>query len=268
MAQSRGFNKGVNWDVVDLGQRLDRVIAAEYVVGTTAVANARIRRGIASYGPSPKRVAVDWDGLDLGRRPDSAIALEVGVPRERVGGERRKRGIRAFIGFILTQEGFPCRSIYEAMYDAYLHEGGVGHEHEVPVPGLPYVADFRLDCGTYVEILGAVGVSWYKPEKKFHAYDSIRLPVSYFERGSVLYLYESCTIPLRFRERRCVTCGKDNPDLVREMCRNPCYMEWWRSQEANEYVCTQCGDSYSRRMGQKFCSVTTGPLAVPDLLYF
>lgn len=251
-------SKGICWDDVDLGQRLDREIAAEYGVGTTAVANARIRRRIAPYGPSPVRVTVDWDTVGLGRRPDRAIAIELGVSRERVGGERRSRGISAFVGYILTQEGFPCRSIWEAMYDAYLHARREEHLHEVRVPGLRYVADFRMESGTYVEILGMLGGRDYTERflKKHRAYDAIALPITYVEPGSVQYLYSQYPLPLKFRERRCVTCGRDNHDLVRGMCRNPCYMDWWRSQKyAAEAArtCTQCGRSY-RSSGEKFCS--------------
>ncbi len=67
----------------------------------------------------------------------------------------------AFVGLLLLQEGEPCRSVYEAMYDAWLHGEQVPHEHEVRVANLPYIADFRV--GTeYVEIVGMAGFARYR----------------------------------------------------------------------------------------------------------
>jgi hypothetical protein len=140
-----------------LGRVPDTVLARELGVSSQVVHKARTRRQISKF-ETPERLrcsSIDWDLVDLGERPDSAIAREFGVSRRSVCTERRLRGIPAFVGLLLLQEGEPCRSIYEAMYDAWLHSEQIAHEHEVPIAGLPYIADFRV-AGEYIEIAGMI----------------------------------------------------------------------------------------------------------------
>lgn len=199
---------------------------------------------------------IDWEIVGLGKAPDSLIALDIGASRRRIAYERKKRGIPAFGGLILTQEDNPCRSQYEAMYDAYLHWSGIEHQHEVRVHGLPYIADFLVN-GAYTEIVGMVPFPKYtkKLARKRAAYLAANIAVVWMSRQSVIELYEQCPVKVRYRtERVCQRCGKITHDLVRGVCR-VCYMHVWRS-EGKEVRCKQCGRGFVRagKSRQKYCS--------------
>ena len=207
--------------------------------------------------PAQKRLREAWVGKGLGGVPDSVIAEREGVPRRTVCAIRRNLGIQAFRGTILTQEGKPTRSIYEAKYDAWLHWRGVGHEHEVPVPGLPYIADFRVG-GVFIEIAGMEGFGRYdaKLKRKQEAYLNFGIRVSWLTRDLVDRLFQDCPVPLRFRERTCSHCGKAIHDLVNGMCRQ-CNRKSWGMRNAVRKTCEQCGKAFNSPAGQsnqRFCS--------------
>jgi hypothetical protein len=169
--------------------------------------------------------------------------------------ERLSRCIPAFIGLVLLQEGEPCRSIYEAMYDACLHDEQTPHEHEVRVEALPYIADFRVG-GQYVEIVGMAGFGRYrrKHAAKRRAYETDSVPVTWLYPVEVKALYADCGLPLRFRlTRRCDDCGEETHDLVKTVCRR-CYMRRWHSAAATVRRCAQCGSEFRGHDPQRFCS--------------
>jgi hypothetical protein len=176
------------------------------------------------------------------------------VPRRMVCGVRIRRQIPAFIGLILDQEGMPCRSILEAMYDATLHEANRSHEREAKVPNLPYTADFAVGTD-FVEIAGMLPYARYKVkyETKRRAYEDHGVPVTWFTGEEVERLYSTCTVPLRFRERFCDRCKKLEHDLVKGVCR-PCRLIEWRG-ETPEQPCVQCGEPFRPARGstERFC---------------
>lgn len=202
---------------------------------------------------------VNWKIVGLGTKPDSIISKEVGINRRTITYVRNKLGIPAFKGVILTQEGKPCRSIYEAMYDAYLHWQSIEHQHEVRVGDLPYIADFKVGQ-QFVEIAGMRNFAKYERKLKLkrEAYELAGVPVKWLSPEDIEELYASCPVEVKFREKRyCERCGKQTHDLVKNVCRK-CYMHVWREEKSNEVaICQQCGHEFTRPAGspdQKFCS--------------
>jgi hypothetical protein len=182
------------------------------------------------------------DRIGLGTKPDSVIARETGMNRHTIKRWREERGISAFAGLLLNQEGQPCRSVYEGMYDAYLHWQGIDHQHEVWVTDLPYRADFLVG-DRYVEIAGmrAFGRYEQKHMRKIAAYTNANVLVTWYSPGDVEELYTDCPIPLRFSIRRaCRDCGRVTYDLVKGRCRGSCYMRYWRERGECERICTKC----------------------------
>lgn len=177
------------------------------------------------------------------------------MSRREVCQKRRNRAIPPFVGLVLTQEGDPCRSIYEAMFDAWLHERQEPHEHEARVPGLRFIADFKL-AAEYVEIVGMAAFRRYgaKHAAKRRAYEEASVPVRWIYPAEVERLYAGCALPLRFRsERRCEDCGRATHDLVKGACRL-CYMRRWRAEGTYNRTCAECGRSFeSRRRDQRYC---------------
>jgi hypothetical protein len=170
--------------------------------------------------------------------------------------ERLKRKIPPFVGLVLTQEGLPCRSIYEAMYDAWLHDQDLPHEHEVRVPGMRFVADFRVE-DEFVEVAGMIAFGRYraKYERKRRAYEEAAIKVRWLSCLEVERLYADCGTAVRFRsERRCLACGKATHDLVKAVCR-PCYMKLWHVNEGQPRICRHCGLEF-RGHGRVFCSLS------------
>ena len=249
--------KGINWDEMPLGRFPDAVLARELGVSSQVVHKARTRRLISRFETPERlrRLTIDWDLVDLGERPDSAIARELGVSKRSVCTERRSRGIPAFVGLLLLQEGEPCRSIYEAMYDAWLHREQIAHEHEVPITGLPYVADFRV-AGEYVEIAGMLGFPRYaeKYESKRAAYARASISVRWLYPADVEALFADCALRLNFRTIRCCAdCGVHTHDLVKTVCRI-CYMRRWRFVAGEDKSCAECGCEFNHREQRRFCS--------------
>lgn len=187
-------HRGIEWDNVPLGQKPDTVLARELGVTNQVVWEARSRRGIARFGGA--RTQIDWSSLPLGEQPDRAVARQVGVSRRTVAYHRARLGIGPFVGLVLTQEGQPCRSVYEATYDACLHEAERPHEHEVHVPGLPYIADFLVDH-TFVELAAMTGFERYaaKHQQKRLAYRKHRIHVQWLTASDVTAMYMQATYP-------------------------------------------------------------------------
>jgi hypothetical protein len=254
----RNRAKGIDWDEAPLGESPDAALARFYGVAHQVVQTARVRRGIPRFVPKNQRLveSSDWETAGLGERPDQAIAAELGVGRRRVCYERNRRGIPAFIGLVLTQEGDPCRSIYEAMLDAYLHSHRMVHKHEVAVPGLPFIADFRVGVH-YVEVVGMSGFDRYqsKHEQKQRAYEDAGILVRWIGPEEVRRLFNSGAVPLRFRARECARCGTNTHDLVTGVCR-PCYMRQWHERNAEPRRCESCRRSFAASATRRFCSRT------------
>jgi hypothetical protein len=213
--------------------------------------------GLLSLGRKveSKYDCVEWDTIGLGSVPDSVIARKLGCSRRFVASQRKKKNIPPFVGIILTQEGTPCRSIYEAMYDAYLHWHQIAHDHEVRVADLPYIADFKMD-GKYIEIVGMIQFGKYarKLELKKAAYKVRSLPVTWLSAKDVEKLYADCPVEIGFRSQRiCERCGKETHDLVKNVCR-VCYMDVWREEKGQTQVCKECGCEFSTADNRKYCS--------------
>lgn len=243
-----------------LGEKSDLALARELGVAHQVVWQARTRRSIPAATAERRRRlhGVDWDSLRLGDRPDSVVAHEIGLSRRTVCAERLKRGIPPFVGLLLNQEGGPCRSIYEAMYDAWLHDREEPHEHEVHVEKLGCIADFRV-AGVFVEIAAMTSFERYaaRHERKRRAYRDAGIAVRWIDADEVVDLFDECSTPLRFRsERRCADCKRLTHDLVKAVCRT-CYMRRWHAIGDGTASCRQCGRSFLKprgQQGQRFCS--------------
>lgn len=249
--------KGIDWDAVDLGQRSDVEIAREYGVAVQVVWTARTRRGVAPCKPRSRVTPVPWHTAGLGERPDSAVALDLGLPRRSVATERSRRGIPPFIGLVLRQDGLPCRSIYEAMYDAVLHDRGVDHEHEVPFPTLGVIADLVVG-GVATEITGMTGFARYDARltRKREAYVAGGVEVMWLSSNDVVREYRTCSRQVLYRPRTCSACGEPVRALVKGTCR-PCRLKAWRVENSTPRTCEQCQESYDAPAGapsSTYCS--------------
>lgn len=241
----------IDWDTVGLGMRPDQEIVRELGIHFNRVGKERRKRNIPMYG------SIDWSEVSLGQKPDTAIAKELGMTRERVKEARKKLGISAFTGLILLQENIPCRSIYEAMYDAYLHWKEILHKHEVKIQETRYIADIQLD-DRYVEIAGMLQFKKYreKYEKKRAELKEKQIPVEWLTIEDVEKLYENCPIEVKFRVlRKCIECGKEEKRILKGYCSS-CYMKVWHSQDVYTSVCEKCGKSFTHHDDDhpKFCS--------------
>lgn len=253
-------HKGIDWDSVPLGEKSDLALARELGVAPQVVWQARTRRGIPAVNADARRQLqeIDWDALRLGQRPDSVIAREIGLSRRTVCAERRKRGIPAFIGMVLTQEGQTCRSICEAMYDAWLHDQPKAHEHEVRVEALDCIADFLVE-DVLIEVIGMTAFDRYaeRYESKRRAYREAGIAVQWVTADEVSALFDTCRIPLRFRfGRNCLDCNEPTHDLVKAHCRT-CYMRRWHRTDRETRHCDSCGRVFAKPRGQphqRFCS--------------
>jgi transposase-like protein/endogenous inhibitor of DNA gyrase (YacG/DUF329 family) len=217
---------------------------------------------VAQFGnPNRKireaKLREQWGHLPLGQVPDSTIAEMAGISRRDVCNIRLALGIPAFIGLILTQEGVPTRSILEARYDAWLHWKGVEHAHEVPVPTLPYIADFKVGA-VFVEIVGMQGFGRYadKLARKQVDYEKYGIRVTWLTAEMVDQMFRDCPIPLKFRTRTCADCGRKVREIVNGMCR-PCARMEWGEANGTEVTCEGCEKPFTRAAGSphaKFCS--------------
>lgn len=208
----------------------------------------------------PKLSKYDWASVPLGQEPDSHIAEKLGCSRRYITEVRSRLGIAPFVGFILTQEGKPTRSMLEAKYDAYLHWKGIPHTHEPRVPDLPYVADFEIPGEGFVEIAGMAGYDRYneKLAKKQSAYVRAGVQVNWLTAAQVETLYKGCPVEVKFRARYCSSCGENTTTPANGMCR-PCNRKQWGAENGAETrTCQQCKSEFTEPAGQaisqRFCS--------------
>ena len=205
----------------------------------------------------PSRNKQLWDSLPLGQMPDSVLALTYGLDRRIVCCERNKRKIPVFKGYLLIQEGDNCRSLLEAMYDAYLHDKNITHNHEVRVTGTPYIADFYIG-GSYIEIAGMTHYIRYREKltKKKQVYQDLNISVTWIEPDSIKPLFEACATSLKVAPTRiCKGCGANTYDIIKGYCRENCYMKYWRTKGIAK-VCLTCGKTFTSNKGANrlFCS--------------
>ena len=249
-------SKGIVWDHVPLGLKPDTVIAKELGVASQSVALARSRRGIAAFHKYREPTQDEWNSCGLGEKPDSEIAISLGVPRERVGSIRRKHGIPAFVGLVLLQDGTPCRSVYEAMYDAVLHYSNTEHEHEVPFKDLNIIADLVVE-GTVVEIAGMNGYLRYDQRrlKKESTYKNAGIQVTWLTNDYVLNASKNVPVKIKTRERYCLECKIPTIDLVHGRCR-PCQMRHYRTTNTVVAICEFCEKEFTHAVFdiRKFCN--------------
>ena len=198
---------------------------------------------------------IAWDSIPLGKESDTTIAERLGVSRRKVCAERNKRHIPLFEAYLLMQEGYPCVSKYEAMYDAILHWQNIPHKHQVPVTGTRYRADFWVS-GRYVEVVGMLSVPTYREqyERKCTAYDAIGIAVDWLFSTDVVNLYSGCPLPLKSSPTAiCKNCGKNTYDRVKDLCRQ-CYMIQWRKEHGEFHLCEYCGRQFSSTNDKaRFC---------------
>lgn len=193
----------------------------------------------------------------LGLAPDSEIAFEFNVSSGAVKKTRAKLGISSFCGLLLTQEGYPCRSLLEAKYDAWLHHTGIEHLHQTKVPGSRFIADYLID-GVYHEVTGMIGYDKYDIAlaKKKSAYTTLAVPVVYITADTVDWFFADCPVKIRLDPKReCRKCGTKLYDIPNGMCRRCNRIEWGKIN-ATEHSCAQCGKSFMRDAGSfsKRCS--------------
>lgn len=161
----------------------------------------------------------------LGVMGDPELAILLGVRRRLVTRAREKQGIPPPKLKYVSQEGVYLRSGLEAMYDCYLHELGIPHEHEVPVPGSRYISDFKIG-NLYVEIEGMEKCKPYelKQVKKKKHYIESNLEVLWLQPKQVKELFSACEEMkvIDLKERLCSICNKPTMRMNKGMCPR-CY---------------------------------------------
>lgn len=147
----------------------------------------------------------------------------------------------------------------EAKVDAALHWKGVEHEHEVHVPGLPYIADFKISDGSYIEVAGMMRYPRYhqKLDKKMGDYQRNGVKVQYLFHHDVQRMWEGCPLPVLSVERRCSDCALVTMEIVNGRCR-PCNRKHWGAENAKTETCAMCREAFLQKGGTaaKFCSRT------------
>lgn len=202
-----------------------------------------------------KDLALEWKDIPLGKVPDSEISRKTNLARRIICRIRNRLKIPRFKGLILTQEGLPCRSIYESMFDCYLHWKKIKHEHEVRAAGLPYIADFKI-AGKLFEIFGMSGFYKYdkRKNKKIKAYkeNGIRfrsIPIKTIEK-----LYNICPVKTVYNvSRKCSICGKETYRIIKNICHK-CYMNAYHKKPITESRCITCNKKINSDSIKKYCS--------------
>lgn len=183
---------------------------------------------------------------DLGMMPDSVVAKKHGLSTRRVCTLRHKAGIPAFNGYLMFQEGSPCRSVIEAKYDAYLHWKGVNHSHSVRVGDLPFVADFLVENHLYVEITGMRGYEPYerKLERKKIEYASVGVACLFLNAEDVERAFVGCPLELKISPNRiCTQCGEKSRRMANGLC-HVCARRKWGHENGSECICEGCGETF------------------------
>lgn len=235
----------INWHTLPLGKVPDVKIAQQLQIHSRTIGKKRKELDIPKYDPLGIQT-IDWSSAGLGEKPDTFIAEKLNLKSEVVRRKRNQLKINPFRGMILTQERLSCRSILEAKYDAYLHWKKIGHEHEVPVPGSNYVADFLIG-NQYIEIAGMLGFSKYIANylKKEKWYKENNINVKWLYPNDVNQFFENCPVEIIFKEMYCEVCNKLTKKLIKNMCKK-CYIKH-KNKKNN---CLTC----SKPCFHKFCN--------------
>ena len=249
----------IDWTVVGLGTKTDKLIAKELGINSYTVFRKRKELNIPSFysttiNPFTKEELI---AKGLGQKPDQELAQELNVLRATLSSWRRKWGIESFKGFIFLQEEIPCRSIYEAKFDAYLHWKNIPHKHEVKIKELPYIPDFQID-DYYVEVACMRGYGPYDKRMKMKQEEYIKynLDVKWLNCENVNNLFKFCDVELKFRKRVCQNCGQqitEKGKFSAVLCRI-CYKKkmYWSHKIKNK--CSYCQKIFYRGTKRKFCS--------------
>lgn len=197
--------------------------------------------------------------LGIGVLPDSIVAQESGVSRRGVSYYRNKLGLPPVTVIYRTQEGYPCRSILEAKYDAWMHDNDIAHLHEQEVPGTKGTcrADFKIG-NTFVEVAGMIGYKKYavRWKRKCEIYASIGVDWKAVYEDEVELLYSSSNTKVIFVERSCTDCGEFLTVSLNGMCRK-CHRKAWGKNNSVSVRCAYCDEEYPRPAGSKtgkFCT--------------
>lgn len=161
---------------------------------------------------------------------------------------------------IFSQENIVLRSILEAKYDAFLHWKGINHEHEVPLANGSCIADFVLDNGTVVEVVGMLDFKKYakRHQQKVKKYQDFGEVVCWIEPEEIKALYDNCPLKLNINHgRKCRLCNIKTHDIVKLHCRK-CYMKYWSTKTKADIIkCAFCLKEFkpdARIKDPKFCS--------------
>lgn len=161
----------------------------------------------------------------LGKIGDSELAVLLKCSRRLVTRAREKQNIPPPKLKYKNQEGAYLRSALEAMYDCYLHELGIAHEHEVHVPNSNFVSDFKVG-DLYIEVRGMENYQNYeaKQGRKEDHYTKEGLKVVWIYPGKARELFSYCSKYeiICLEDRACSLCEKFSTRMVKGMCPS-CY---------------------------------------------
>lgn len=167
-----------------------------------------------------------YDSELLGKISDLELASILGVNRRTVTRARQKQKIPPPQSRYRSVEGLYLRSTLEAMYDKFLHESNIPHEHEVNVPHSKYVADFLILGCLYVEVCGMEGMKSYeekilKKEKHFNDYGLDYLLLTPTDVWGIYKELNNNHLDST-RERKCSLCCLSVPWIIKGICKS-CY---------------------------------------------
>lgn len=196
-----------------------------------------------------KKYAEFYNHPDLGVKNDYVLSLEWGIPRKTVERIRKRSGVASASTYVYFQEGFPARSALEAMYDCFLHECNIPHEHEVSLKewGSNYIADFKVD-DCYIEVAGMENFKNYDAKRalKENFYRDKGLKVIWLEPSDVKIIYSRCNkIKVNFKESKtCIECNREVLNLNLNMCCR-CYKVFQTRRQGNHTcICRYCGKEF------------------------
>ena len=195
--------------------------------------------------PAVTKDYVDWrrdryteyyNHPDLGVKSDHTLSTEWGIPRKTVSRIRNRQGIIVSSAYAFFQEGIPARSALEAMYDCYLHELGISHEHEYFLGeyGVKFVADFKVGS-TFIEIAGMEYSAQYdkQRERKENFYKTNNLEVLWLLPEQVKEMYKRCRLQVPYRQIKvCTVCSTENKYLNKGKCK-ACYDKYKRKKQSD-----------------------------------
>lgn len=232
----------VDWDLVRLGSKQDKEIAAELGVSPPAVRKQRIKRGIK---PFPKR---SWDSRLLGILPDSIIARMVGRHESTVNEARWVLGISRSDRRCVTEEGEPA-TLPEAIIDLFWHQNNINHKFQVKIG--KYVADWVINEKIAVEYAGLINsemalnynVKLIEKELFYKANGYETLIIYPYD----LSRYDTGEIPRTAPSKICISCGKRPLYFRAKGICNSCYRKINKTirPKSGAEFCIECG----RRFG-------------------